>query len=641
MVQPEQTIRFCTSADGVRIAYATFGSGPPLVKVANWLSHLEFDWNSPVWRHWLTELGRSHTLVRYDERGCGLSDWSMEDVSLDAWVRDLEAVVDNLGLERFPLLGLSQGGPIAISYAVRHPERVSHLVLVGSYARGRLHRGLSRREQDERELMIQLAKVGWGTDHPAFRQVFTTMFIPGGSDEHIRWFNELQRISSTPENAARILDAFDHIDVRKAAAEVTAPTLVIHATGDLRVPFAEGRLLASLIPRSRFVSLDSPNHIVLETEPAWPRLIRAVREFLGVSLPMSLPEPERRRAIEELFDRVVDLPPLERQAALADAGRADPELRREVEELLAGSDEAGVTARLGRLVAKAVTVVRAETPAAQTGEVLSSYEVMEKLGSGGMGVVYLARDLRLQRIVALKFLPSSLGGDRELTQRFLQEAKAAATLDHPNVCTIHGVEQSADGRIFIVMPYYEGTTVQARIARGPLPIAEALDYARQTAAGLAHAHAAGIVHRDIKPANLAVTAHGVVKILDFGIAKVADTKLTRTGLVLGTLAYMSPEQAAGETVDHRTDLWSLGVVLYETLAGVPPFSGSTAALFHAIQFTEPTSVASRRPELPAELAAIVHRLLEKGPDRRFPDASSVVAALGTVTGKAQPEAAGI
>jgi pimeloyl-ACP methyl ester carboxylesterase len=633
MVQPEQTIRFCTSADGVRIAYATIGSGPPLVKVANWLSHLEFDWNSPVWRHWLTELSRSHTLIRYDERGCGLSDWSMEDVSLDAWVRDLEAVVDALGLERFPLLGLSQGGPIAITYAIRHPERVSHLILAGSYARGRLHRGLSGRELEEQKLMIQLAKVGWGTDHPAFRQVFTMMFIPGGSEEHIRWFNELQRISSTPENASRILDAFDHIDVRQAAAQVTAPTLVMHTTGDLRVPFAEGRLLASLIPRSRFVSLDSPNHIVLETEPAWPRLIRAVREFLGVSRPYSLPEPTRRRSIEELFDRVIDLPPAEREAVLSDAGRADPELRREVEELLAGSDEAGVTAQLGRLVAKAVDVARENTPA-QTGEVLSSYEVLEKLGSGGMGVVYRARDLRLQRVVALKFLPSNVGGDRDLIQRFMQEAKAAATLDHPNVCTIHGVEQSADGRIFIVMPYYEGTTVRARIARGPLPMAEALDYARQTAAGLAHAHAAGIVHRDIKPANLAVTVHGMVKILDFGIAKMADTKLTRTGLVLGTLAYMSPEQAAGEPLDHRTDLWSLGVVLYEMLAGVPPFSGATAGLFHAIQFGEPPSLATHRPELPEEVVALVHRLLEKQPDRRCPDAHTVAAALGAVQGTA-------
>jgi serine/threonine protein kinase len=357
------------------------------------------------------------------------------------------------------------------------------------------------------------------------------------------------------------------------------------------------------------------------------------------SLPTSLPDPARRRAIEELFDRVFDLPPPEREAVLADAGRDDPGLKEEVEALLADSDDAGMTARLGRLVAKAVTTARADAPAKE-GEVLSSYEVQRKLGSGGMGVVYQARDLRLQQTVALKFLPTSLSGDRELTQRFLQEAKAAATLDHPNVGSIHGVEEAPDGRLFIVMPYYDGATLKARLSQGALPIAQALDYARQTAAGLAHAHAAGIVHRDVKPANLAVTAQGVVKILDFGIAKVADTKLTRTGLVLGTLSYMSPEQASAEPLDQRTDLWSLGVVLYEMLAGVPPFAGPLAKLFYAIQDTEPVPVPSRRPEVPAELAAIVHRLLEEAPDRRFSDAASVLAALSGVHWMVEPEGAG-
>jgi serine/threonine protein kinase len=336
---------------------------------------------------------------------------------------------------------------------------------------------------------------------------------------------------------------------------------------------------------------------------------------------------------------VIDLPPGEREAVLADAGRTDPALRREVEALLADSDEAGMTGQLGRLVAKAVTVARADGPA-EEGEVLSSYEVQRKLGSGGMGVVYQARDVQHQRMVALKFLPTSLSGDRELTQRFLQEAKAAATLDHPNVCSIHGVEEAPDGRLFIVMPYYDGATIQARLSQGPLPIGEALDYARQTAAGLAHAHAAGIVHRDVKPANLAVTAEGVVKILDFGIAKMADTKLTRTGLVLGTLSYMSPEQAAAEPLDRRTDLWSLGVVLYEMLAGAPPFTGPLAGLFHKIQHTEPAPVNSHRPGVPAELAAIVHRLLEKAPDRRFSDAESLLAALRGVHWPIEPETAG-
>jgi len=165
----EEHIRFCTSSDGARIAYATVGSGPPLVKAANWLSHLEFDGKSPVWRHWIRELSRFHTLVRYDERGCGLSDWAADEYSLDAWVRDLEAVVDDLELERFPLLGISQGGPIAIAYTARHPERVSHLILHGSYARGQAKRDPGGREREERELLLSLIRVRWGKDHAAFR----------------------------------------------------------------------------------------------------------------------------------------------------------------------------------------------------------------------------------------------------------------------------------------------------------------------------------------------------------------------------------------------------------------------------------------------------------------------------------------
>ena len=260
---PGQTIRFCTSADGARIAFATVGGGPPLVKAANWLNHLEFDWNSPVWRHWLRELSRDHTLVRYDERGCGLSDWSAGEMSVEAWVRDLEGVADALQLERFPLLGISQGAPIAIAFAVRHPERVSHLILYGGYLRGRLHRGLTPKEMEERELMLHMVRVGWGQDHPAFRQVFTTLFIPDADREQIDWFNELQRVSATPENAARMLEAFDRIDVRGIASQVRAPTLVLHAKGDLRVPFAEGRLIATTIPGARFVPLDSRNHLLL------------------------------------------------------------------------------------------------------------------------------------------------------------------------------------------------------------------------------------------------------------------------------------------------------------------------------------------------------------------------------------------
>ena len=634
MSLPGQTIRFCTSADGARIAFATVGVGPPLVKAANWLNHLEFDWNSPVWRHWLRELGRDHTLVRYDERGCGLSDWSAGEMSVDAWVRDLEAVVDTLELERFPLLGISQGAAVAVAFAVRHPERVSHLILYGGYLRGRLHQGLTPKEMEERELMIHMVRAGWGQDHPAFRQVFTTLFIPDADREQVDWFNELQRISTTPENAARMIEVFHRIDVRSIAPRVRAPTLVLHAKGDLRVPFAEGRLIATTIPGARFVPLDSRNHLLLEGEPAWPRFLTAVREFLGVPsegssvrLPLT---PERRRQVEGLFDEVADLPSAERAAVLAQASAGDPALRREVEALLADGDDRAMTSALAGLVSRVMR--RRDQEANDPGERVGSYEIQEQLGSGGMGVVFRALDRRLNRPVALKFLPATVGAEPQLRQRFLQEAKAAASLDHINICTIYGVEQAPDGRLFLVMPYYEGGTLQGRIRRGPLPVAEALDYARQLARGLGHAHAAGIVHRDIKPANVTVTRSGQVKILDFGIAKMADASLTRTGMVLGTLAYMSPEQASGEKqVDHRTDLWALGVVLYEMLAGRRPFAQDTiAALFHAVQALDPLPLIDIRPEVSPALQQLVTRLLQKQRDQRYPDAAALLEALDAV-----------
>jgi serine/threonine-protein kinase len=266
---------------------------------------------------------------------------------------------------------------------------------------------------------------------------------------------------------------------------------------------------------------------------------------------------------------------------------------------------------------------------AEAGDVGSSYEVLERLGVGGMGVVWKARDRRLQRTVALKFLPGIAAGDREIKRRFLQEARAVARLDHRNVCAIYDVEEARGGHPFLVMPCYEGETLEAKLRRGPLSVDQALDYAVQIAAGLAHAHAAGIVHRDIKPANLLVTREGVVKILDFGVARMAEPSQTGAGAVVGTLAYMSPEQAAGEPVDHRTDWWALGAVLYEMLAGRPAFGEGITALrlFYAIQFTEPAPITRLRPDLPAPLGSIVHRLLEKDPERRLAAAAPLIAAL--------------
>ncbi|HSJ63585.1 MAG TPA: alpha/beta fold hydrolase [Gemmatimonadaceae bacterium] len=624
MSAQQQEIRFCTSADGARIAFATVGEGPPLVKAANWLSHLEFDWNSPVWRHWLRELSRCNTLIRYDERGCGLSDRDVEDFTLDAWVRDLEAVVDALGLERFPLLGISQGGPIAIAYAIRHPERVSHLILYGSYARGRGHRQLSDRERQEGQLLLQLIEVGWGKDHPAFRQVFTSMFIPDATPEQTTWFNELQRVSTSPENAIRMLRGFYALDVYDLASQLRVPTLVMHGTGDLRVPFGEGRLLASLIPGARLIPLDSRNHVLLESEPAWHRFVTEVREFLGVAplTPGSGGDSTgsaRRREVETIFVRALELTPQERPSFLSGACGTDAELRREVEELLYGAEASGVTRRLFGVVAR---------QAGRRPDTIGRYRIVEHLGVGGMGVVYKARDDRLARTVAIKVLAPFLDADAALRDRFLREARAAAALDHPNICSVYETGQTPDDRLFIVMPFYDGGTLTTRLANGPLPVGAALEYAAQVADGLAHAHAAGVVHRDIKPANLAITAADRVKILDFGIAKVADAQRTRSGMVLGTPAYMSPEQASGQDVDPRTDLWSLGVVLYEMLAGQRPFRGDTSqAILYAIHHESPPLVDTLRPEASAQVAGIVERLLRRRREERYGTADVVAADL--------------
>ncbi len=278
----EQEIRFCTTSDGVRIAYATVGQGPPLVKAANWLNHLEFDWRSPVWRHWLEEMSKDHLFVRYDERGTGLSDWDVPDLSFEAWVADLESVVDALGLERFALLGWSQGGAVAIAYAVRHPERVSHLVLYGSFAKGWFGRDLPPEQIEELQALLTLTKIGWGRDEPTYRQIWTSMMMPEATAEQMRWFNDLARVSTSPENAIRLMTEFGQIDVVDLLPQVTAPTLVLHARHDAGVPFEWGREIAASIPGARFVSLESRNHFLLESDPAWKTFLTEVRRFLDI-----------------------------------------------------------------------------------------------------------------------------------------------------------------------------------------------------------------------------------------------------------------------------------------------------------------------------------------------------------------------
>jgi pimeloyl-ACP methyl ester carboxylesterase len=276
----KQQIRFCKSFDGTRIAYATSGDGPPLVRAPHWLTHLEYEAESPLWRPWIEALSRTQTLVRMDARGCGLSDWNARELTLQHYVNDLEAVIDATGFERFALFGHSQGGAIAVEYAARYPQRVTHLVLLGSYARGSAKRGLPPEFMAELEAQLKLVEVGWGREDAAYRTMFATQFVPGATLEQLKSLSELQRKSASAENAVRLIRSFFAIEVSEAATRVRCPTLVFHARDDRRIPFDSGRHLATLIPGARFVALDTANHILVEQEPAWARFFDELAAFL-------------------------------------------------------------------------------------------------------------------------------------------------------------------------------------------------------------------------------------------------------------------------------------------------------------------------------------------------------------------------
>ena len=280
-IQYEQEIHFCQTGDGVQLAYARIGQGLPLVKTGHWMTHIEFDFEGPIWRHLYRELSRDHAFFRYDARGNGLSDREVPEVTLERFVSDLETVVDAAGIDRFALLGISQGCAVSIAYAVRHPERVSHLVLLGGYAVGWKKRARTEAEKEAGDAMLTLMRLGWGQENPAFRQMFTSQFIPGANKEQADWFNELQRISSSANDAARNLLANGEVDVSSLLPQVTVPTLVMHARHDARVPFESGRRLAAGIPGARFVPLESRNHVMLEGEPALERFLEELRSFLG------------------------------------------------------------------------------------------------------------------------------------------------------------------------------------------------------------------------------------------------------------------------------------------------------------------------------------------------------------------------
>lgn len=275
-----QRVRFCTSPDGVRIAFAEAGNGPPLVRAAHWFTHVDLDWQSAVWRHWFDVLSDGRKLVRYDPRGSGLSDRNVDDFSLERWIEDLEAVVAAAGLTRFPLLGLCQGGAVAAAYAARHPERVSRLVLYDSYAFGAYADDVPDRVPQEARALSEMIDVGWGKETGAFREVFAHLLMPGAGKDALGWLGEIQRRSASARNARLLWDAFNHFDIRGIAADIQAPTLVFHGRKDAMVPFEAGRRLASLIPNARFVPLETANHILLPREEAWKTFCRELSEFL-------------------------------------------------------------------------------------------------------------------------------------------------------------------------------------------------------------------------------------------------------------------------------------------------------------------------------------------------------------------------
>ncbi len=303
----QQRIRYLRASDGVRLAWAEAGAGPVLVKASNWLTHLEYDWQSPIWAHWMRFLAGQFRFIRYDERGCGMTDRDVSDISFERSVADLESVVEAAApTGPFALLGMSQGAPVCVSYAVRHPERVSRLVLHGGYARGWFHRQDARGRR-EYEAIVELTRAGWGRENPAFRQVFTSRFIPGGTHEQLEWWNDLCRKTATADMSAALLEARGRTEVSGLLRHVRTPTLILHSREDAVVPIAEGRLLAAEIPNAEFVELDSRNHVLLEQEPAWQRFCDVVAGFLGASAPGPAEDPAfadlsaRERAILTLI----------------------------------------------------------------------------------------------------------------------------------------------------------------------------------------------------------------------------------------------------------------------------------------------------------------------------------------------------
>ena len=342
---PRQDMRFCASRDGTRIAVASCGHGPVILRAAHWLSHCHHDLESPVWRPWVEAFSARHRFVRYDPRGCGLSDRFVADLSLAAWQEDLEAVAATIEAPRFVLLGLSQGGALAVRYALAHPERVSRLLLINAYGQGGRIRARTDQERLEAETLVNLIRVGWGRENPAFRRFFTNLFIPGGTPEQHRWWGDLERLTASPEVAAELLREMQGIDVLDEARALRLPTLILSCRGDMRVPFEEGCKLAAAIPGARFVPLESQNHVLLPGEPAWAVLHDEIARFLGEP-----GAPARRAGLTPAEAAVLALVAegLDNGAIAARLGKSEKTVRNQVSAIL---EKLGMHSRAQAVVA--------------------------------------------------------------------------------------------------------------------------------------------------------------------------------------------------------------------------------------------------------------------------------------------------
>jgi pimeloyl-ACP methyl ester carboxylesterase/DNA-binding CsgD family transcriptional regulator len=300
----KQDMRFARATDGTRLAYAVNGQGFPLVRAAHWLTNIDLDWQTPIWRPWFDAFGARYRFHRYDSRGCGLSDRDSADASLDTLVGDLEAVVDAAGLDKFALLGISQGGAVSMAYAVRHPERVSKLILLGAFARGPLRRNPTSQDLEAFNAQGKLIEIGWGKDNPAFRQLFTNLIFPNATPEQVRSFNDLQRMSCSAPQAARIVASFSDIDASPYLPQIACPTLVLHTRGDICAPFDEGLFIASSIPGARLVPLETRSHVPTPGEPSFARVIEEVEAFVGTGAGGETAFPDLTRREREILARI-------------------------------------------------------------------------------------------------------------------------------------------------------------------------------------------------------------------------------------------------------------------------------------------------------------------------------------------------